>query len=74
MEQMQIGPAGGNGGKPFDHYDVPAGARLTAIHVFTEWVLNAIQFRMGPTADGRPPMAGWAASTTSCLPRMRMST
>lgn len=61
MEQMQIGPAGGNGGKPFDHYDVPEGARLTAIHVFTEWVLNAIQFDY-VAADGqpgsRPPMGG----------------
>jgi len=61
MEQMQIGPAGGNGGKPFDHYDVPAGARLTAIHVFTEWVLNAIQFdyvTADGQPDGRPPMGG----------------
>ncbi len=61
MEQIQIGPAGGNGGKPFDHYDVPAGARLTAIHVFTEWVLNAIQFDY-VAADGqpggRPPVGG----------------
>lgn len=43
MDIMRLGPAGGNGGKPFDHYDIPDDARLTAVHVYTEWVINAIQ-------------------------------
>lgn len=61
MEQMQIGPTGGNGGKPFDHYDIPENAHLTAIHIFTEWVINAIQFdyeTAGGDTTGRPPIGG----------------
>jgi predicted flap endonuclease-1-like 5' DNA nuclease len=61
MEQLQIGPAGGNGGRPFEHYDVPLGSRLTAIHVYTEWVVNAIQIDFANAAggdDGRPPIGG----------------
>ena len=61
MEQIQIGPAGGNGGKPFDHYVIPDGARLSAIHIYTEWVVNAIQIdyiSATGTAEGRPPIGG----------------
>lgn len=61
MEQMQMGPAGGNGGKPFDRYDVPEGARLTAIHVYTEWVVNALRFdyvNAAGEAGGRSPIGG----------------
>lgn len=61
MEQIQIGPTGGNGGKPFDNYDVPPGARLTAIHVYTEWVLNALQIDYANDSggsEGRPPLGG----------------
>lgn len=61
MEHVQIGPAGGNGGKPFDHYDIPDGARLSAIHIYTEWVVNAVQFdfvQAGGATGGRPPIGG----------------
>lgn len=61
MDKFQIGPAGGNGGQPFDNYDIPEGARLTAIHVFTEWVINAIQFdyvRSDGNPAGNPPIGG----------------
>lgn len=61
MEQMQLGPAGGNGGKPFERYNIPDGARLTAIHVYTEWVINAIRFDYidaDGAAGGRPPIGG----------------
>lgn len=61
MDTFQIGPAGGNGGKPFEHYDVPSDAHLIAIHIYTEWVLNAIQFEYSDS-DGnsrsRPPIGG----------------
>ena len=59
MDNMQIGPAGGNGGKPFDHYNVPNGARLSAVHVYSEWVINALQFEFADDAPGsRPPIGG----------------
>lgn len=61
MNQIQIDPAGGNGGKPFEHYEVPTGTRLTAIHVFTEWVVNAIQIEYAGAngaSEGRPPIGG----------------
>lgn len=60
MDKYQIGPAGGNGGNPFDHYDIPADSRLTAIHVYTEWVLNAIQFEFDSAGQpGKlPPIGG----------------
>jgi predicted flap endonuclease-1-like 5' DNA nuclease len=61
MDSIQIGPAGGNGGKPFDHYDVPANARLTAVHVYSEWVINALQIEYVDEqgrAEGRPPIGG----------------
>ena len=53
MDNFHIGPVGGNGGRPFDNYDIPEDARLTAIHVFTEWVINALQFDFIQT-DGTP--------------------
>ena len=57
MDTMQIGPAGGNGGKPFDHYNIPNGARLSAVHVYCEWVINALQFEFTDDAPGsRPPV------------------
>ena len=52
MEQIQMGPAGGNGGKPFDHYDVPEGSRLTVIHTYAEWVVNALRFDYADAAGG----------------------
>lgn len=61
MDKFQIGPTGGNGGQPFDNYDIPEGARLTAIHVFTEWVINALQFdfvNSDGTSASRPPVGG----------------
>ena len=61
METFQIGPVGGNGGKPFEGYNIPKDARLTAIHIYTEWVINAIQldYRNSDGSDGgRPPVGG----------------
>lgn len=52
MEQIQMGPAGGNGGEPFDHYDVPEGGRLTAIHTYAEQVVNALRFDYADTTGG----------------------
>jgi predicted flap endonuclease-1-like 5' DNA nuclease len=61
MDRIQIGPAGGNGGKPFDHYDIPPNARLTAVHLYTEWVVNALQIDFASAdgqPDGRSPVGG----------------
>lgn len=61
MEQVKFGPAGGNGGKPFEHYEIPQGMRLTTVHVYTEWVVNAIQIdyaAAGGAAQGHPPIGG----------------
>lgn len=61
MEPKQLGPVGGNGGQPFDDYGIPDDARLTAVHVFAEWVVDAIRFDYAHT-DGalgsRPPVGG----------------
>lgn len=61
MQPFTMGPAGGNGGKPFEAYAIPEGARLTAFHIFAEWVVNAIQFEYA-RADGstgsNPPIGG----------------
>lgn len=61
METLHIGPVGGNGGKPFDNYAIPEKARVTAVHVYTEWVINAIQLDyMDSNGEngGRPPIGG----------------
>lgn len=61
METFQIGPVGGNGGKPFEGYNIPKDAQITAIHIYTEWVINAIQldYRNSDGSDGgRPPVGG----------------
>lgn len=61
MEPKQLGPVGGQGGNPFDAYDIPDDARLSAIHVYCEWVIDALRFeyvRADGTADGRPPVGG----------------
>lgn len=61
MEPKQLGPVGGEGGNPFDAYDIPDDARLSAIHVYCEWVIDALRFdyvRADGTADGRPPAGG----------------
>ena len=61
MEHPQLGPIGGLGGKPFDGYAIPDGARLTAVHIYADWVIDALQFDYvnsdGATA-GRPPVGG----------------
>jgi predicted flap endonuclease-1-like 5' DNA nuclease len=61
MEPKQLGPVGGEGGNPFYAYDIPDDARLSAIHVYCEWVIDALRFdyvRADGTADGRPPAGG----------------
>ena len=61
MEPKQLGPVGGGGGNPFDTYDLPDDARLSAIHVYCEWVVNALRFdyvQADDTAAGRPPIGG----------------
>ena len=61
MDHYQIGPAGGNGGMPFEQYDVPADAHLSAIHVYSEWVLNALQIeyiRGNDVAGSISPVGG----------------
>jgi predicted flap endonuclease-1-like 5' DNA nuclease len=61
MERISMGPAGGNGGKPFENYDIPDDARVTAVHVFAEWVVNAVQFEYvhrDGRAGSRPPVGG----------------
>lgn len=53
MEMLQLGPAGGTGGKPFNHTIIPEGARVTAVHVYTDWVIDALGLEY-VTADGTP--------------------
>ena len=61
MEPNHLGPIGGEGGKPFDGYGIPDDARLSAIHIYAEWVIDAIRFDY-VAADGatgsRPPVGG----------------
>lgn len=61
MENLRLGPVGGSGGKPFDDYTIPNDARLTAVHIYTEWVIDALRVdfvRADGQADGRPPLGG----------------
>lgn len=61
MERISMGPVGGNGGKPFENYDIPDDARVTAVHVFAEWVVNAVQLEYvdrDGRGGGRPPIGG----------------
>jgi len=61
MENLRLGPVGGGGGKPFDDYAIPTDARLTAVHIYTEWVIDALRVdfvRADGHADGRPPLGG----------------
>jgi PAS domain-containing protein len=44
MEMLQLGPAGGTGGKPFEGYSIPEGARVTGVHFYTDWVIDALGF------------------------------
>ena len=61
MEPKHLGPVGGDSGRPFDGYDIPEDARLTAIHVFAEWVVDALRFdyvRADGTPGSQPPIGG----------------
>ncbi len=61
MQPKQLGPVGGEGGRPFDGYIIPADARLTAVHIFAEWVLDALRFEYAGsdgTPGGNPPIGG----------------
>ncbi len=61
MQPKQLGPVGGEGGRPFDGYTIPADARLTAVHIFAEWVLDALRFEYAGsdgTPGGNPPIGG----------------
>jgi predicted flap endonuclease-1-like 5' DNA nuclease len=44
MSETILGPVGGLGGQEFGDYRVPAGARLTEIHVYTDKYIDALQF------------------------------
>jgi len=59
MEETRLGPVGGDGGKPFDGYTIPDDARLTAVHIYTDWVIDALRFDYTSpdgTPGGRPPI------------------
>lgn len=43
MPETRLGPAGGQGGTPFETYTVPAEARITEIHLFTNTYIDALQ-------------------------------
>ncbi len=61
MDHYQIGPVGGNGGTPFEQYDVPADAHLSAIHIYSEWVINALQIEFindDGVSGSNPPVGG----------------
>lgn len=61
MDNLHLGPAGGDGGHPFANYDIPDDARITAVHIFIEHVIAAIQFdieRADGTAEALPPVGG----------------
>jgi len=65
MEHPRLGPAGGHSGKPFEDYTIPDGARLTAIHVYADWVVDALKIdytQIDGAADGRPPIGGLGGS------------
>jgi len=51
MAAKKLGPTGGEGGIPFDHYQVPAGAKLREIRLLTNRFVNAIQL-IYTDADG----------------------
>ncbi|HOU39995.1 MAG TPA: jacalin-like lectin [Promineifilum sp.] len=61
MEPKQLGPIGGEGGRPFDGYTIPDDARLTAVHVFAEWVLDALRLEWvdsNGAPGSHPPIGG----------------
>jgi predicted flap endonuclease-1-like 5' DNA nuclease len=39
----KVGPVGGEGGQPFDNYEIPEGAQLREIRLLTDRFVNAIQ-------------------------------
>jgi predicted flap endonuclease-1-like 5' DNA nuclease len=39
----KVGPVGGEGGQPFDNYEIPEGAKLREIRLLTDRFVNAIQ-------------------------------
>lgn len=53
MDTILLGPAGGDGGHPFSHYERPGGARITAIHIFADWVIVGLQLEY-VNGDGSP--------------------
>lgn len=61
MDLLQLGPAGGTGGKRFEGYSIPDGARVTAVHIYTDWVIDALGFDFvlaDGTAGSLPPIGG----------------
>jgi hypothetical protein len=65
MEMLQLGPAGGTGGKPFEGYSIPEGARVTGVHIYTDWVIDALGFDYVDAngVPGRmPPVGGLGGS------------
>lgn len=61
MEMLQLGPAGGTGGKPFAQYIIPAGARVSSVHIYTDWVIDALRFDYAAADDAPgslPPIGG----------------
>lgn len=51
MATATLGPAGGAGGRDFNNYTVPDGARITAVHVWASRYVDALQI-VYSDADG----------------------
>lgn len=43
MEDVKLGPSGGNGGLPIEGYVIPAGARISEVQVTSGWFVDSIQ-------------------------------
>ena len=43
MEDVKLGPSGGDGGLPIVDYVIPAGARISEVKVTSGWYVDSIQ-------------------------------
>ncbi len=51
MEDVKLGPSGGNGGLPIEGYVIPAGARISEVQVTSGWFVDSIRL-LYTDADG----------------------
>lgn len=62
MEDVKLGPSGGDGGLPIVDYVIPAGARISEVKVTSGWYVDSIQIAYTDAAGAAHALPGFGGN------------